>query len=237
MTQRLKRQVRIWKLVARILTFVLAIYPLYSQAITLHKFLSTQDIIIDGRNAWAKTTIIWPTILLLSTSGATILVSLLVLASYLFSVKHANKTDKTIGTAGFVVEMGAHISVWIATAAAYRLGNTGNDLWGWTCSDKADQIQDQFEAVIDFDNLCNVQVRLSLTVEAVYMLTIRTVVVCLGLECRTSCSPHREWSGILLGLETNEAQGKNGERHNDQHNALLILLCRASLSNRIGKTD
>ncbi|MCJ1390632.1 hypothetical protein MMC18_003493 [Xylographa bjoerkii] len=154
---RLKRQIRIWKLVARIFTFLLAIYPLYSQATTLQKFLGTRDIIINGRNAWAKETTIWPTILLLSTSGATVLVSLLILASYLLSVKHANKTDKTVGTAGFVIEMGAHIAVWIATAVAYRLGKTGNDLWGWTCSDKADQIQDQFQAVVDFNNFCNVQ--------------------------------------------------------------------------------
>ncbi|MCJ1379940.1 hypothetical protein MMC17_003043 [Xylographa soralifera] len=154
---RLKRQIRIWKLVARISTFLLAIYPLYSQATTLQKFLSTRDIIIDGRNAWAKETTIWPTILLLSTSSATVLVSLLILASYLLGVKHANQTEKTFGTAGFVIEMGAHIAVWAATAAAYRLGKTGNDLWGWTCSDKADQIQDQFQAVVDFDNFCNVQ--------------------------------------------------------------------------------
>ncbi|MCJ1414771.1 hypothetical protein MMC32_001099 [Xylographa parallela] len=154
---RLKRQIRIWKLVTRVFTFLLAIYPLYSQATTLHKFLSTRDIIIGGRNAWAKDTTIWPTILLLSTSSATVLVSLLILASYLLSVKHANKTEKTVGTAGFVIEMGAHVAVWVATAVAYRLGQTGNDLWGWTCSDKADQIQDQFQAVIDFNNFCNVQ--------------------------------------------------------------------------------
>ncbi|MCJ1286011.1 hypothetical protein MMC26_005353 [Xylographa opegraphella] len=154
---RLKRQIRIWKLVTRIFTFLLAIYPLYSQAITLHKFLSTKDIAIDGRNAWAKETTIWPTILLLSTSSATMLVSLLILASYLLGVRHANKTEKTIGTAGFVIEMGAHIAVWVATAAAYRLGKTGNDLWGWSCSDAADQIQDQFQAVIDFNNFCNLQ--------------------------------------------------------------------------------
>ncbi|MCJ1292424.1 hypothetical protein MMC34_003974 [Xylographa carneopallida] len=154
---RLKRQIRIWKLIARLFAFFLAIYPLYSQATTLHKFLSTRDIIINGRNAWAKDTTIWPTILLLCTSAATTFVSLLILASYLLSVKHANKTEKTVGTAGFVIEMGAHIAVWIATAVAYRLGKTGNDLWGWTCSDKADQIQDQFQAVIDFNNFCNVQ--------------------------------------------------------------------------------
>lgn len=144
---------------ARILTFLLSIYPLVSQATTLHKFLSTRDIIIGGRNAWAKETTIWPTILLLSTSGATLLVSILILASYFRGVTYANKTDKTIGTAGFVIETGAHIAVWVSTAAAYRVGKTGNDLWGWTCSSKADGIQHQFQAIINFNDFCNVQVK------------------------------------------------------------------------------
>ena len=99
-------------------------------------------------------------------------VSLFILASYLLSVKHANKTEKTVGTAGFVIEMGAHIAVWVATAVAYRLGNTGNDLWGWTCSDKADQIQDQFQAVIDFNDFCNVQVCVPTVTNVVGKLTM-----------------------------------------------------------------
>ncbi|MCJ1406791.1 hypothetical protein MMC19_000860 [Ptychographa xylographoides] len=154
---RLKRHIRLWKLVARIFTFLLAIYPLYSQALTLHKFLTTRDTIVNGRNAWAKETTIWPTILLLSTSGATVLVSMIILASYLRGIRHANKTNNTVGTAGFVIEMGAHIAVWIATAAAYRVGKTGNDLWGWTCSTKAAAIQSEFEVVINFQSFCDVQ--------------------------------------------------------------------------------
>ncbi|MCJ1471890.1 hypothetical protein MMC13_000531 [Lambiella insularis] len=113
---------------------------------------------IGGSECMGKGTTIWPTILVLSTSSATLLVSVLILASYFRGVKHANKTDKTIGTAGFVIEKGAHIAVWISTAAAYRVGKTGNDVWGWTCSTKADEIQDQFESVIDFNSFCNVQV-------------------------------------------------------------------------------
>ena len=180
---------------------------------------------MGGRNAWAKDTTIWPTILLLSTSSATVLVSLLILASYLLSVKHANKTEKTVGTAGFVIEMGAHVAVWVATAVAYRLGQTGNDLWGWTCSDKADQIQDQFQAVIDFNNFCNVQVCAPTARFIVGKLTIAIVVLCLDIEYRSSCCSDCNWGGILPGLETYEAQGKDGERHDTNSNAFLMPIC------------
>ena len=84
---------------------------------------------------------------------------MIILASYLRGIRHANKTNNTVGTAGFVIEMGAHIAVWIATAAAYRVGKTGNDLWGWTCSTKAAAIQSEFEVVINFQSFCDVQVR------------------------------------------------------------------------------
>ena len=42
--------------------------------------------------------------------------------------------------------------------AAYRAGRTESDLWGWSCSDKADAIQEQFSSVVDFGKLCDTQV-------------------------------------------------------------------------------
>ena len=140
-------------------------------------------------------------------------------------MKHANKTEKTVGTAGFVIEMGAHIAVWIATAVAYRLGKTGNDLWGWTCSDKADQIQDQFQAVIDFNNFCNVQVCSPIATHSFCELTIATVVICMDTEYCPSCCPGYNSSRILPGLETYEAQGKDGERHDEKSATFLISVC------------
>ena len=38
---------------------------------------------------------------------------------------------------------------------------TGEDLWGWTCSPKAQGIQGEFDEVIDFDQYCGIQVSYS----------------------------------------------------------------------------
>ena len=76
----------------------------------------------------------------------------------MWGVGHANAVSNTVGTAGTVLECGAHLIVWIGTTAAYRVGRTGNDLWGWTCSDKADSIQEEFAAVVDFSRFCDIQV-------------------------------------------------------------------------------
>lgn len=57
-----------------------------------------------------------------------------------------------------MTEMASHVAVWVGSAIAYKAGNTGSDLWGWTCSDGADGIQEVFRAVINFDDFCKVQV-------------------------------------------------------------------------------
>ena len=162
--QTLKRNIRVFKLVSRFLTFLLSIYTTYSQAAVLHTFLTTRGTFINGRNAWAHNTVLWPTILLLSTSGVTLLISIVVLASYFLSTKHANQTNNTVGTAATLAEVSAHITVWITAAIAYRAGNTGRDLWGWTCSDGSDAIQSEFQAVVNFNTYCNLQVSLGFQV-------------------------------------------------------------------------
>ena len=53
--------------------------------------------------------------------------------------------------------------MWIASVAIYRYGKEPDvegkfkDLWGWTCSPAAREIQDQITNV-DFDTYCNIQV-------------------------------------------------------------------------------
>ena len=156
--QTLKRNIRLFRLVSRIATLILSTYTTYTQALSLHRFLTTRDIVISGRNAWAKQTTIWPTCVLLATSALTCIVALITIGTYFRSIKTANRTSATLGTATTIVEMAAHLAVWIGAAAAYRIGKTESDLWGWTCSDKADAIQEQFQNVVDFGKLCDTQV-------------------------------------------------------------------------------
>ncbi|MCJ1225297.1 hypothetical protein MMC12_001946 [Toensbergia leucococca] len=126
-------------------------------ALTLHKYLSTRDIIVSGRNAWAKDTSTWPTIVLLSASSFTFLFSIVTLAAYLISVRAAN-TANNVCTLGGLIELVAHMVAWISTAALYRFGKNVHDLWGWSCSEKAQNIQGEFRDVVDFSRFCTIQV-------------------------------------------------------------------------------
>ncbi|KAL9111179.1 MAG: hypothetical protein Q9187_007966 [Circinaria calcarea] len=118
----LKRNIRILKLIARVLTLLLSVYTTYSETLTLDKYLTTRRIIINGRNAWAAQTKIWPTALLLSISVATVIASLITVGMYLRGVKQANKASDTVGTATSVGGAVANMIIWISTAVAYRVG-------------------------------------------------------------------------------------------------------------------
>ena len=154
-----KRNIRALKLLARLLSFGLSLYGLISQALALERFLSTRNIIRENRNPWAAGSQIWPTILLLVTSGLSLLASLLILSSYCLGgngVKSANKMSTRAGVPVTIAEACAHLAIWLSTAVAYRIGKTGKDLWGWSCDPKAQAIQNVFPEV-DFGFLCNVQ--------------------------------------------------------------------------------
>ena len=144
------------RLFIRLATLALAIFTLYTQAETLNTFLSTRGIIRSDRNPWAGQTTIWPTILLLVASTITIVITLATLAAYAWSVKHANKVNSHVGGPIAAMEIIAHVAIWVGTSIGYRVGKTGNDLWGWSCSSKAKNIQDVFPEV-NFDFFCSLQ--------------------------------------------------------------------------------
>jgi hypothetical protein len=152
----MKKRVRTMRLVVRMLAFALSCFMLYSQVYMLNKYLSTRGIVREGRNAWATTTTIWPTIVLLVSSAVTVLVTAFTLLSYAWGVKKANWAAIKIYMPWVIVEVVGHVAVWIGTVIAYRVGKTGSDLWGWSCSNKAQGIQIHFLEV-DFSFACNLQ--------------------------------------------------------------------------------
>ncbi len=68
-----------------------------------------------------------------------------------------------------------HIVGWIIVSVIYRyeksLHGNENDLWGWTCSTKADDIQAAFHGVVSFDALCRVQVTTQCSIYKAVTLT------------------------------------------------------------------
>ena len=79
------------------------------------------------------------------------------MAMYLKSIKAANKAVAQTGNMAYGLYV-VEISVWIATAVAYRKGKDGVDLWGWSCTKQAEIIQPFYRDKVNFALFCRIQV-------------------------------------------------------------------------------
>jgi hypothetical protein len=153
----------------RYLSLTLAVSKVFSALFTallessmgyiFYKFYSTKHISAGGRSGpWAHNTKLWPTFLLAVASGVTLVLTIASLCILCFSKKARSKNRLYLTVLKYVV----HIGTWAAVALFYRLGKTGNDLWGWSCSDEADTIQHLYQNHLNFGKLCSLQVRQSI---------------------------------------------------------------------------
>ena len=97
--------------------------------------------------------------MLLAIAGLTFIMNFIVVCSYMCGVNAANKASSITGYISYAL-LAVRIVAWAIAAGLYQKANTGNDLWGYSCSDKADAIQDEVQSYLNFNNLCLTQVNL-----------------------------------------------------------------------------
>jgi hypothetical protein len=130
-----------------------------SMVYMMYKYKATRSISsAEYAGPWPKNPKLWPTLLLAVASGLTLLLTVgSVLSRICRTLRKSSQIAKSrplVTTAKYAV----HIGTWACVAVAYRLGKTGDDLWGWSCSDSADAIQKAFENDVNFSSLCKLQV-------------------------------------------------------------------------------
>jgi hypothetical protein len=111
-------------------------------------------VVADGRGPWSLKTELGTTIALFSVSVITCIVGFVMISAYVISIKAANKVSTVWTSFAVFVELG-HIAIWIAIAVYYRAGKNEQDLWGWSCSSGAANIQENFQDVLNFSQVCN----------------------------------------------------------------------------------
>lgn len=161
----LKKRIRILRLVSRILSLILSGATLAPITMTLVKYFQTRDqyFVVDGqsRTAWASGTIAWYTYMYFGVSAVSFVFDVAILISYCRGTKNANQTAKYAAYwSGFLT--GAHVVVWAIAVGIYRYGKIPQDgkfrdLWGWSCSEAANEIQEQVTNV-DYSQYCSIQV-------------------------------------------------------------------------------
>ncbi|KAK5685980.1 hypothetical protein LTS10_002093 [Elasticomyces elasticus] len=179
---RLKKEIRILRLVSRIIATILAGVTLAPLVMTLIKFLQTRNTLytVDGqqRTAWAANTQTWYMYLYLGVAAMSFAVNMLVLMSYCCGVKAANATANATGWWEHLLTA-IHLLGWIASVAIYRYG-----LWGWTCSPAAEKIQSVITDV-NFSKYCTLQTSSFYTGAVNVVTTLISVSIYLLLVYRT----------------------------------------------------
>lgn len=156
--EKLKRWLQILRVIAQGVTTLLSVIMFGIMIYVNVKFYTTKGTIRDGRNPWPQHgTKLWPAFMLLAASGVTLVLSIVTLVGYCCNWRKAQSSWMLT-----VVRYVISISSWIIVSVIYRyeksLHGNDNDLWGWSCSTKANDIQEAFNGVIDFRSLCKVQV-------------------------------------------------------------------------------
>lgn len=156
--EKLKRWLRTMQIVAQGFTILFTAVMFGIMIYVNAKFYTTKETERIGRTAWPKNgTKEWPSILLLAASGLTLLMSVVWLFGYCCCWKKTTTSWK-FTVFRYVVQ----IAAWIMVSFIYRyekgLHGNDNDLWGWSCSTKAKNIQEAFNGVVDFSTLCKAQV-------------------------------------------------------------------------------
>ena len=155
--QKLKRCLRFGKAAMQAISTLLSAVMFATMVFMCVKFYNTQDKLRGGRTAWPKHPKLWPTFMLLVGAGVTLILSITTLISYCCFLNKAKGNWKLT-----VLKYVIHLGAWATITVLYRyekgLHGKNNDLWGWTCSDEVAALQAQFDGVVGFDSLCNIQV-------------------------------------------------------------------------------
>ena len=159
-------RMHVFRCIASAFAVLFSIAVVIPMSMTLIEYLRTRNATYSRANDGAKS--VWPanvnmayTYVYLGVSVGSLLLNAIVLLMSCHSVRQA-KGAPLAATRSSII-MFAHALIWAAAVAGYRYGkrevqHKWEDLWGWTCSGEADDVQ-PYVKDIDFRKYCNIQVR------------------------------------------------------------------------------
>jgi hypothetical protein len=153
---------------------VLSGFILGALAYSLNVYFQTRNrLLANGQPPWPNPAVLWPTYLLLAISILTFVTNgLLIFVPHMHRSKDAvdqesprdfaavkslrKRTEKLLNSSQYVATA-LYFIAWAISSGLFQMANTGQDLWGWSCSPKSDAIQAQVQNYLDFGKLCLLQ--------------------------------------------------------------------------------
>lgn len=151
-----RRYLKIIVFISNICSAFLTLYMLLAMAGMTALYLTTknetgQDEVKGMLKPWPPDPKTWPTYLLLASSGLTFV-------GAIFSLVR-NCLSSRSKIAFRLIYYLIHIALWVAVTIFYRLGRTGDDLWGWSCDMVGGTREKLFKDILNYDAMCRIQVR------------------------------------------------------------------------------
>lgn len=123
-------------------------------------YLTRNKVIAGDVHPWVTPATLWPTFMLLGIAAVTFCMNVVTLCAYACGVEAANKSQTATTVVGIIL-LGVHVVSWAVAVGLYKMAHgTGKDLWGYTCSSRADELQAQVQSFVNFGKLCTLQVSL-----------------------------------------------------------------------------
>jgi len=129
--------------VVRLLSTIISGYCVGSMLYAIITYCNTKNMMLsNGQHPWSPDTVLWPTYLVLATAALTLLMNTITMCLYFKGSAAADRSDSISGCIEIALA-GANAVVWAVNAGLFKMANTGNDLWGWSCSPAADALKDE----------------------------------------------------------------------------------------------
>lgn len=152
---RYQRRISRIRMISRIVSATMSLAMCGIMSFVIAVFLTTRNDQALDRPIWAKEPKTWPAVLLLTASLLTMVASIATVCYYCLYFKRANDSWKVV-----VLTYSIHIALWLVVTFLYRYEKDVSDLWGWSCTPIAAELQAKGNIRVDFTTLCHVQVRL-----------------------------------------------------------------------------
>lgn len=123
---------------------------------TITKYNSTSSLDSPTASAWPTKPITWPTWVMLGAAAVAVAFNSMILLAYMCSHNAANRMSTIAGIVSvlfFFVQAG----IWIVTVGAFKIAavkGNNRDIWSYTCSTVADNVQELFQSQVNFDIFC-----------------------------------------------------------------------------------
>ncbi len=163
----MKYKIRRLRIIQRALNLMISVTVLGFMVNTYVTFVNHRTIQSGGQTIpiYPVNPVTWPTYMMIATAVVSLLLNTSIMIAYCWGVSAANRMNMWAGYLGYLMHV-INIGIWIATSTTFQMSQGAadavpppNDIYGWTCSNRVDELAAEFKNLpVNFNLQCETQV-------------------------------------------------------------------------------